>query len=223
MRWPDTEMPSPDEQVESTAAKLAKCELMVEGPPEPTWITTTPRDSLLLQEALSVVEVVHCMSASLDCKTVGLLQLQHACRFPRQTAVLPALYVALIRMCLLEVIQYETPSALRWPGVILHWAPHLATVLLACGLLHLTGAIPCAGVRAPFCAADQSQRLQQFNVCALYTKGRRGVWPRGCSFVPRIQWRSHLPHDPPSKQRTTCSETEQGQAVGAYHRHGDVA
>jgi hypothetical protein len=158
-RWPDSEMPSSAAQAESTADKLAKCQLMVEGPPQPTWLATTPRDSLLLQEALSVAEVVHCMSAFLDCKTVGLLQLQHACRFPLQTEVLPALFVSLIRMCLLEVIQYETPSALRWPRLNLQKAEPIIFVLLR--VLCCNYRLPYL-VRAPFYATFQPQRLQQF-------------------------------------------------------------
>jgi hypothetical protein len=65
-----------------------------------------------VQEALSVVECVAGMSQALDVPPVSLLQLQLACRFPLRSAVLPTLYVGLLRTCMLEVIAHDAPRAL---------------------------------------------------------------------------------------------------------------
>lgn len=93
------------------AAALEQLRLAVAGPPEPTWITRDARDALLAQEALGVVELVCGLGTALDAAPVSYLQLVHAARWPLRSAVLPPLYVALLRTCLLEVIQQEAPCA----------------------------------------------------------------------------------------------------------------
>ena len=102
----------PAQAAKRALQEMEQCELRIKGPPEPTWLATTPRAALLLQEALSVVELVHGLAEALHVAPVTLAELTHACRLPLRSPVLPALYLALLRYCLLEVMQTEKPRAL---------------------------------------------------------------------------------------------------------------
>jgi hypothetical protein len=88
---------------------------MVRGPPEPRWLTTTAQAALLLQEAQNVVELTHGLSECLGLTPVSLRALSQSCRAPLQTTVLPTLYLALLRYCLLEVMQIEKPGMCLLP------------------------------------------------------------------------------------------------------------
>ena len=56
----------------------------------------------------------------MDCKTLTLLELQHACCYPLDSSLLPELYAALIRNCLLETITLEAPGKAELTIYLMH-------------------------------------------------------------------------------------------------------
>jgi hypothetical protein len=107
----------------SIVEEVERLDQMVRGPPEPRWLTSTARAALLLQEAQNVVELTHGLPDSLGLAPTSLRGLTQSCRRPLETSVLPILYLALLRYCLLEVMQQEKPCkhflpAQHWPVVM---------------------------------------------------------------------------------------------------------
>eukprot|EP00892_Ulva_mutabilis_P000579 jgi/Ulvmu1/10521/UM064_0059.1 len=112
-----------DEQIE-------RQQLRLQGPPEPRWVARQSRDAALLRETLSVVEFSTVMQPALRSKPVAVKALYHACCDPAGSSVLPAVYITLLRSCLLELVQLETPlkrsRAKRWGRLLdLHTWPEV--------------------------------------------------------------------------------------------------
>lgn len=149
--------------------EMAQCELRITGPPEPAWLATTPRAALLLQEALSVVELAHGLSEALHVAPCTLAELTHACRLPLCSTVLPSLYLALLRYCLLEVLQSEKPRA-RFPP------------------FHIVGAACCGGCTRSAChrlRGCSARREEEPREAVGARRGRRHVARRLAPLPPR--------------------------------------
>jgi hypothetical protein len=101
------------------AGGVEQLRLRVLGPPEPQWVTTTPQDTKLLREALAVAEFVTVMQPVLLSEPVVLPMLLAAVQRPADSQELPALYIVLLRSCLLEMVHLEAPCT-HHPAALLH-------------------------------------------------------------------------------------------------------